>query len=94
MEEKLKQNSVDWERLERLKDLLLKLKRVSGVYPKASEEQKEKLFNACSNIFDELVGYGYKREFLESLVIGGKDFLESLGEVDLTTEQSAQLIFK
>jgi hypothetical protein len=94
MEEKTTEQ-LNQERGERMKDLLIKLKRVNAVYGKATEEQRGKLLKACGHIFDELENYKYKREFLESLVIGGEDFLKSLGPTpDLNLYQQTELIFK
>lgn len=80
---------------ERLKDLLIRLKKVNKVFNKATEEQRGKLLEAIEPTIVELLEFGYKREFLESLVIGGEDFLNSLGETpDLNLYQQTELIFK
>ena len=80
---------------ERLKDLLIRLKKVNKVFNKATEEQRGKLLEAIEPTIVELLTFGYKREFLESLVIGGEDFLESLGPTpDLNMYQQTELIFK
>ncbi len=93
MEEKNKEH--DGLSKERLKDLLIRLKRVNKVYLKSNEEQRGKLLEALEPTFLSLIEeYSFKREFLEGLVIGGKDFLESLGPVDLDTNQLTELIFK
>jgi len=81
---------------EKLKDLLMRLKRVNSVYnaKKTTEDQRGRLLEASEKTILELVEMGYKREFVESLIIGGKDFVESLGEVkEFGTEEWAEMIF-
>lgn len=80
---------------EKLKDLLLRLKRVNNVFNKSNELQKGKLLEAIEPTVQELMEYGYDRDYLIGLLIGGKDFLISLGNVEgLDTVQAAELIFK
>lgn len=80
---------------DKLIELLIRLKRVHKVYCKASEDTKGKLLEAIEPTIEELIDNGYTREFLETLIIGGKDFLESLEKVEgLDLWQSTQLIFK
>ena len=61
-------------------ELLLKLKKVSLVYAKANNEQRIRLFNACGDIFNKLVSFGMERSLVEALVVGGRDFVETLGD--------------
>ncbi len=58
--------------------LLIKLKKINGVYAVANEEQRDRLFNACTKIIDELVAFGFDRVYVETLLIAGKEFLDSL----------------
>jgi len=84
------------EKKKKLKDLLMRLKRVNTVYnaKKTTEEQRGRLLEASEKTILELVEMGYKREFVEGLIIGGKDFVESLGEVkEFKTEDWAEMIF-
>ena len=80
---------------EKLKDLLIRLKKVNGVYKKATEEQKGRLLEASEKTIKDLLEFGFNRDFLIGLIIGGKDFLESLGNVKgLDANQSGELIFR
>ena len=71
------------------------LKRASEIYPLVDEEKRERLLNACYPIIDRLVGEVGDRVFLETLVVGGKDFLDSLyGEgTEVATDYDAEIIF-
>ena len=76
------------EKMKKITDLLIRLKKISEVYRVATYEQQGRLLKNSQFIIDDLIGMGYKREFVETLLIGGKDFLESLfGEGDLFTEK-------
>lgn len=88
--------SIDEEkRNEKMVTLLTKLKKVHDFYQKANEETKAKLFDNCEFIFDELVELGMERVFVETLLIGGKDFIESFfkEERNLGTYGTAKVIF-
>lgn len=63
---------------EKIKQLLTKLKKASDVYldPKTTPEQKERIYNGCGFIFDELEELGCQRVFCESLLLFGKEFLD------------------
>lgn len=81
--------------LNKKKELLLKLKRISQVYAVANEKQKERLMLASEGIVCALVEQGYDRDFVVGLLVGGKDFVDSLfidGKTDLGIE-SAEIIF-
>lgn len=81
---------------EKIVNLLIRLKKVSHVYQIANEEQRGKLLNACQGIFDELDSLtGEPKIFWETLVIGGKDFLESLykADKDIVSGYDAEIIF-
>ena len=58
-------------------DLLIRLKKLSRCYQLATEEQRGRLLSASQGLFDKLVAQGFEREFVETLMISGKDFLES-----------------
>jgi len=80
---------------EKLKDLLIRLKKVNGVYKKATEDQRGRLLEASEKTIQDLLEFGFNRDFLIGLIIGGKDFLEGLGNVEgLSAPQAAELIFK
>lgn len=77
------------------RDLLMRLKKISDVYRVANEQQKERLFTASQKTIEGLIRLGFEREFVETLLIGGRDFLQSLYEdgSDVASEQDAELIF-
>lgn len=80
---------------QKLTDLLIRVKKVHKVYGEATEEQRGRLLEAIGPTLDELTQFGYEKDFLIGLVIGGKDFLESLGPVEgLDSAQSTELIFR
>lgn len=78
-----------------VRDLLISLKRVHTVYQKANEEQRGRLLAASEKLFSKLEAQGFERSFLETLVISGKDFIDSLyGEGgEEATENDGQIIF-
>lgn len=63
------------------RDLII-LKKVWEVYQKVDEEKRGKLLVACEPIIERLVGEGVDRAFVESLIVSGKDFVDSLFEGD------------
>jgi len=77
------------------RDLLVRLKKISDVYRVANEQQRERLFAASQKTIKGLISLGFDREFVETLLIGGKDFLLSLyGDgSDVASEQDVDLIF-
>jgi len=77
------------------RDLLMRLKKISDVYRVANEQQRERLFAASQKTIEGLIRLGFEREFVETLLIGGRDFLQSLyeGGSDVASEQDAELIF-
>lgn len=77
------------------RDLLVRLKKISDVYRVANEQQRERLFAASQKTIEGLISLGFEREFVETLLIGGKDFLSSLYEdsSDVASEQDIELIF-
>lgn len=77
------------------RDLLIRLKKISDVYKVANEQQRERLFAASQKTIEGLISLGFEREFVETLLIGGKDFLSSLYEdgSDVASEQDIELIF-
>lgn len=54
------------------------LKKAHDVYQKVDEESRGKLLLACEPIIQRMVGSGMERTFVETLLMGGKDFLDSL----------------
>jgi glutaredoxin-related protein len=96
VKKKLKINETMIEKKE-LVEQLLKLKKAHQIYQLcSSEEQKEKLFKACQPLIKALVARGFEQVFVETLLIGGKDFLESLygkRELELDTSDNARVIF-
>lgn len=77
------------------KDLLIRLKKISDVYKVADEQQRGRLILASKKTVDSLVEIGFDRVYVETLLIGGKEFLDSLygGKKDEASVQDAQLIF-
>jgi hypothetical protein len=77
------------------RDLLMRLKKISDVYRVANEQQRERLFTASQKTIEGLISLGFEREFVETLLIGGKDFLQSLyeGSSDVASEQDVELMF-
>lgn len=73
----------------------MRLKKISDVYKVANEQQRERLLIASQKIIEGLVSLGFEREFVETLLIGGKDFLQSLyeGSSDVASEQDVELMF-
>ena len=78
-----------------VRDLFISLKRVSDLYRRSNEVQRGRLLQACQKLFDNGEELGMERVCLETLVIGGKDFVDSLyGEgVEVATDYDAQIIF-
>lgn len=85
---------------QKLVEALVKLKKVHDVYVKATEEQRGRLLISCQFLIDRLVSFGYDRVFVETLLIGGKDFLDTWDatvsgtSLELDGVDAAQVIFK
>jgi len=60
-----------------VEDLKL-LKKAHDAYRVVDEEKRGRLLEACKPIINRLVDGGMDVVFVETLLIGGKDFLESL----------------
>lgn len=54
--------------------LLMKLKKAHDIYVKCSNEQKIRLFDACTGLIDELFKLGYPRIVSECLLMFGSEF--------------------
>ena len=79
---------------EELRDILIRLKKISQIYRIANEGQRGRLLELSQPLMRKLEGFGYEKEFVESLLIGGKDFIESIygtGE-EVASEGDAQVI--
>ena len=85
------------ERNDKIGKLLMRVKKINHVYnlENTTEEQRGSLLENSQFILDELVGFGYDRIVLESLLISGGDFVKSCLEngIDLDTWGNVQLIF-
>lgn len=84
------------ERKKEIVELLIRLKKIHDVYMVANEEQRGRLLDACQGSFDKLDNLtGMPRVFWETLVVGGKDFLESLygANKEIASGYDAELIF-
>ncbi|MDD4026987.1 MAG: hypothetical protein PHO75_02245 [Candidatus Shapirobacteria bacterium] len=83
------------EKQEKITNLLLRVKKINQVYKVATEEQRGRLLESSKFIVDQLVDFGYERVFVETLLIGGKDFVNSFfsEERDLDVYGVAKLIF-
>lgn len=57
---------------------LIRLKKLSRVYPLCNEEQRGRLLSASEPLILELVRLGYERPFVETLLMCGKEFLDTL----------------
>lgn len=85
---------------EKLIEALTKLKKAHDIYVKATEDQRGRLLASCQFLIDRLVGFGYDRVFVETLLIGGKDFLDSWHGAVINTDKelegsdAAQVIFR
>jgi hypothetical protein len=61
----------------KIKDLFGKIKKAHDVYVRCSNEKKIALLDAYGVVFDELVQLGVPKAFSESLLIFGKEFVDS-----------------
>ena len=75
--------------------LLIRVKKINQVYKVATEEQRGRLLENSKFILDQLVDFGFERVFVETLLISGKDFVDSFfsEERDLDVYGTAKLIF-
>lgn len=83
-------------RKEKLINLLTKLKKINHFYQISDEERRGKLIENSQFIIDDLVGMGYERVFIETLLVGGKDFLDSFykeNKEELGLYEHTKLIF-
>jgi len=83
----------------RVMELLLRLKKLNRVYQLCeTEDQRGRLLSASQGLQDSLVAEGYERSLVETLLICGKEFLDTLykkPEADTTeaTYEDARVIF-
>lgn len=77
-----------------LEDLKV-LKKAHDIYQVVDEERKGRLLDACRPIIKRLEWEGLDPVFSETLIISGKDFIDSLyGEgTEVASEYDVQLIF-
>ena len=62
--------------INRIKELLKKLKDAHKVYVVVDNQRKSRIFDLCSKTIEELVSLTEKdKTFYEALLIGGKEFL-------------------
>lgn len=80
---------------EKERELFSQLRKLHDLYIIATEEQKGKILSVGETLFKKLEGLGYDKVWVETLLIGGKDFLDSLyGEGEgMTSEHDIELIF-
>ena len=80
---------------EELAVLLISLKKISKVYGIANETQRGRLLELSEPLIRKLVDKGFERTFVETLLIGGKDFVDSLyGEgAEVASDYDAKIIF-
>lgn len=67
----------------KLVDLLLRLKKIHRVYQVANEEQRGRLLALVEKgeVMDGLLKQGFTQDEVIGILIGGKDFIDSLGGV-------------
>ena len=86
---------MEQEKKKKLTTLLIRLKKINGVYLKCNEEQRGRLIESSKKTIQELMEFGYREDFLMSLLVAGGDFVESLGELEsLGTEELTEVIFR
>jgi hypothetical protein len=88
---------MDIQKREEMISFLIRLKKLNQLYSRASEEQKGRLLEASEVVVKKLEGFGYGRNFLIGLIVGGSDFLRSLEEQrkfeGLDASEMSQIIF-
>jgi len=67
---------------EQIKNYFKKLKEAHPIYVKASFDKQQQILVAYEWIFKELEKLGVRREFSESLLIWGKEFVDSFNKPD------------
>lgn len=72
---------------EQIKSYFEKLKKGHDILVKVSEPKKKQIVEAYSVIFDKLEELGVDRTFSESLLIWGKEFVDSLRKKKLKNDQ-------
>ena len=81
---------------------LVKLKKLSVVYQLCNEDQRGRLLDASQKILNELEAVGYDRAYLETLLVSGEEFINSLrgaseaqsGELKLSPSEFGEVVFK
>lgn len=85
------------EKQEKISNLFFRVKKINEVYnsKNTTEEQRGMLLENSQFIFDQLEQFGYERSFVETLLISGKDFVDSFfaEERDLDLFGKVKLIF-
>ena len=71
------------EKRTKVMELLLRLKKLNRVYQLCeTEDQRGRLLSASVGLQKDLVAEGYEKSFVETLLICGKEFLETLYPAD------------
>ena len=85
------------EKQEKISNLFFKIKKINQYYnlKETTEDQRGQLLENSQFIFDQLEQFGYERSFVETLLISGKDFVDSFfaEERDLDLFGKVKLIF-
>jgi len=71
---------------EKIKNYFEKIKKAHDVYVNCSSEKQSEILKAYSVIFDRLEELGVQRAFSESLLIWGKEFVDSFKEEEKQTQ--------
>jgi hypothetical protein len=80
---------------EEIRDLLIRLKKINQVYAVVDEKKKGRLLELSEPLIRKLMAMGFEEVFIRTLLIGGKDFLDSLygnGE-GIASEHDVKIIF-
>lgn len=89
--------SPEEEKNNKIGNLLMRIKKINEVYnfENTTEEQRGSLLESSQFILDQLVEFGFDRVFLESLLIGGDDFVKSCIDngIDLGLFNNVKVIF-
>jgi hypothetical protein len=76
-------------------ELLIELKKRNRFYQVSNEEQRGRLLELSEPLIRKLIAVGFEEIFVRTLLIGGKDFVDSLygtGE-GIVSEHDAKIIF-